>query len=83
MNKKILPYSLITILLFLVFEAISWFTLKTYYETKFGENTDLKNVKSFSLFSLKDIFVSPLELSTYYSYRFKSNIKKLVISTTA
>ena len=67
---------MITILLFLVFEAISWFTLKTYYETKFGENNDLKNVKSFSLFSLKDIFVSPLELSTYYSYRFKSNIKK-------
>ena len=71
--KKFLFYTLLTGLIFIGTELISWKILNVYYKKISSENLTLKNIKKFSLFSKKDIFTQDLELSTYYSYRYKSN----------
>lgn len=67
-------YLLITVITFLILELISWKVLNEYYKRNSanGEIT-LKNIKNFNLFSLKENFISDLELSTYYSFRYKGN----------
>ena len=71
--KNFLIYTLLTGLIFIGTELISWKILNVYYKKISSENLTLKNIKKFSLFSKKDIFTQDLELSTYYSYRYKSN----------
>jgi hypothetical protein len=70
--KKSLIVFIITLIIFLLLEFSSWIVLKYHYRNYAG----LENILKFKLFSLKYTFKSPIELSTYYSFRFKSNIKK-------
>lgn len=76
--KNFFIYIFVTGLFFISSELISWKILYEYYKKISGDNNiTLKNINKFSLFSIKEIFVQDLELSTYYSYRYKSNyIKK-------
>jgi hypothetical protein len=70
--KKNLIIFITTLIIFFLLEFSSWIVLKYYYRNI----KDLENISKFKLFSLKYTFKSPIELSTYYSFRFKSNIKK-------
>ena len=70
--KKNLIIFITTLIIFFLLEFSSWIVLKYYYRN----TKDLENIPKFKLFSLKYTFKSPIELSTYYSFRFKSNIKK-------
>ncbi|MDC3074126.1 SGNH/GDSL hydrolase family protein [Candidatus Pelagibacter sp.] len=72
--KNFFIYTLITGLIFVGTELISWKILHEYYKKiAVDGNITLKNINKFSLFSIKEIFNQDLELSTYYSFRYKSN----------
>ena len=75
MKLKSLFFSIFMIAsIFLIFEVIAWKILYEYYKrTNVDGQIKLKNIDNFSLFSFKETFVSDLELSTYYSFRFKSD----------
>lgn len=72
--KSFFIYTFLTLLVFTLAEIFSWKVLHQYYKknSKNGEIT-LKNIENFSLFSLKEVFISDIELSNYYGFRFKSN----------
>ena len=61
--KNFLIYTLLTGLIFIGTELISWKILNVYYKKISSENLTLKNIKKFSLFSKKDIFTQDLELA--------------------
>ena len=70
MKKKTLQFSLLVIF-FLFSEFISYLFLKNIYK-----NYGMPSFEKFKLFSQKDKYHDPLQLSVFYNFRFKDNLYK-------